>query len=129
MFGFGKKVHGLKRPEYLNSVNQIIERDLQVNTDSGENTLFPGALVFQKLIFDHGWSNGWPPEECAAFVGIAYWRGCVKLEGRGLEEARRINSVLVDFIKTRARNGKISKEGERALLGDYEEYKSMLERS
>ena len=124
MFGFGR-VDGLNKREYRERVKNLLENRIGIDTNSASNIFFPGALAFLELI-DHGWNAKRPPEDNALYIGIAYWRGCVKFGGQALIEAKRIDEDLTSFIREAGLTGKISEQRARSFVMDYDEYSWML---
>src|SRR5438046_1185655 len=105
MFGFGK-VDGLNRREYNTRVKNLLETRIGIETDHFKNPYFPGIIVFGQLL-DHGWFQKCCPEDNALYISLAYWEGCAKGDAASLDEARRIDKPITEFMLEIGISGKV----------------------
>lgn len=125
MFGFGR-VDGLNRKEYNNRVRNLLENRLSILTDHDRNPMFPGILVFAQMIAQ-GWHQKCCPEDNAVFIALSYWSGTSMAGDAGLEEARRIDSTLCEFLLALQQSGKISESRCQQFQKFYDENHHQLQ--
>jgi hypothetical protein len=122
MFGLGK-VDGLKRREWNSRVKHLLENRIGIETDHIKNPNFPAILAFGQLL-DMGWFQKVCPEDNALFISLAYWHGCAK--NGALEEARRINDTILDYLAEVGASGKVPVERGRQFVMFYDNHRWLL---
>ena len=117
MFGFGRK----KRREYADRVDEILNRQLGINT-SARNKNFPGGLYYLYEV-DYGFDNNYSAELRAVSFAMYYWAGLLE---KGTDdcrkEAKKLRALIIEFTDACAVVGKVPSENQTILHTKIKEY-------